>query len=98
MNARRWCVAGSLIGVLISLAFTLAMPTRYVRTVALPAPHGHRVPVYGALQPYGPRSLSIVRIEESPRVFRDALLGLIAGGLVALAIMTIRPDMPRRRT
>jgi hypothetical protein len=97
LTVRRWVAAGGVIGVVIALAFTLAMPTRYVKTVSVPAPHGKRVPVYGALQPFAPRSLSVVKLEKSPRIVRDTLLGLIAGGLVALTITTVAPGTSRRK-
>jgi hypothetical protein len=97
LSVRRWVAAGAAIGVVIALAFTLTMPTRDVRTVSVPAPHGRRVPVYGALQPFAPRSLSVVKLEKSPRIVRDTLLGLIAGGLVALTITTVGPGTSRRR-
>jgi hypothetical protein len=97
LTVRRWVAAGCVIGVVIALGFTLAMPTRYVRTVSIAAPHGKRMPVYGALQPFAPRSLSVVKLEKSPRIVRDTLLGLIAGGLVALTITTVAPGTSRRR-
>jgi hypothetical protein len=97
LTVRRWVAAGGVIGVVIALAFTLAMPTRYVKTVSVPATHGKRVPVYGALQPFAPRSLSVVKLEKSPRIVRDTLLGLIAGGLVALTITTVAPGTSRRK-
>jgi hypothetical protein len=93
---RRWIATGALAGLVVALAFALAMPTRRVRTVDIPAPHGRRVAVYGALQPYAPLRLSRVTWQQSPNTARDALLGLIAGGLAAGALVTVlRP--PRRR-
>ena len=65
---------------MVALAFTLAMPSREVRSVSIPAPHGHRVAVYGALQPYAPQRFSVATVQQSPRIARDALLGLLAGG------------------
>jgi hypothetical protein len=97
LSVRHWVAAGAVAGAVIALAFTLAMPTRYVRTVAVPAPQGQRVPVYGALKPFAPGSLSVVKLEKSPRIVRDTLLGLIAGGLVALTITTVGPGTPRRK-
>jgi hypothetical protein len=87
---RRAVALGALAGLVVALVFTLTMPTRQIRTVDIPAPHGQRVAVYGALQPYAPRALSRVTVEQSPRTVRDALLGLIAGGLLAGALVTVR--------
>ena len=93
---RRWVAVGALAGLVVALAFALAMPARRVRSVEIPAPHGQRVAVYGALQPYAPLSLSRVTVHRSPDTVRDALLGLIAGGLAAGALVTVlRP--PRSR-
>ena len=52
---KRWIALGAVIGLVIALVFTLTMPSRAVRSVYIPAPHGRRVAVYGALQPYAPR-------------------------------------------
>jgi hypothetical protein len=94
---RRTIALGALVGLVIALAFTLAMPTRHIAVTSIPAPHGQRVPVYGALQPYAPRALSTPSTQTSPRTVRDALLGLIAGGLGAAALVTVIPARPRRR-
>jgi hypothetical protein len=94
---KRWTAIGALVGLIIALAFSLSMPTKYVRSSYLPPPHGKRVPVYGALAPYAPRALSVVTVQKSPRAVRDALLGLIAGGLVAGALATVGRTQPRRR-
>lgn len=89
---RRAVAIGALVGLVVALGLALAMPPREVRTVPIPAPHGRRVPVYGALQPYAPSSLTRVRLVRSPQTARDALLGLIAGGLVAAAgVAVTRP-------
>ena len=94
---RRWIALGALAGLMIALAFALAMPTRQIRTVEIPAKRGQHVAVYGALQPYAPRTLSRVTVQQSPRTVRDALVGLIAGGLAAGALVTvIRPWTPKR--
>lgn len=95
-DVRRVVALGALIGLLIALGFTLAMPTRQLRGVEIPARPGQRVAVYGALQPYAPRALSRVSLQRSPRTVRDALLGLIAGGLVAGAFAVVRPAPARR--
>jgi hypothetical protein len=87
---------GALIGLLVVLAFTLAMPTRQLRGVEIPARPGQRVAVYGALQPYAPRALSRITVQRSPRTVRDALLGLIAGGLAAGALVTVVRRAPAR--
>ena len=95
---RRWTAVGALAGMIVALAFALAMPTRQVAGAYIPAPHGQRVNVYGALQPYAPRALSATTFQSSPRTVRDALLGLIAGGLLAAAVVTVtRRQPPRRR-
>ncbi|MDE3134154.1 MAG: hypothetical protein KGL15_08825 [Acidobacteriota bacterium] len=86
---RRWIVVGAVAGLIVALAFALAMPARRVRTVAIPAPHGRRVAVYGALAPYAPLSLSRATVQHSPDTARDALLGLLAGGLAAGALVTV---------
>lgn len=91
---RRAITAGALAGLVVALAFTLAMPSREIRTVAIPAPPGHRVAVYGALQPYAPRRLSMVTVARSPRTARDALLGLLAGGLGAAALVVLVRSRP----
>ena len=93
---KRAIAAGALIGLIVALAFALTMPHHQIRSVEIPARPGHRVAVYGALQPYAPRSLSLVTVQQSPQTLRDALLGLLAGGLVAAALVTVaRPG--RRR-
>ena len=95
---RRWIACGALIGLLVVLGFALTMPARQVHVVYIPAPHGRLVAVYGALQPYAPRALSSPTVQRSPRTVRDGVLGLIAGGLVAYALVTVvRPGRPRRR-
>ena len=38
-----------------------------------------------------------VKLKKSPRIVRDTLLGLIAGGLVALTITTVGPGISRRK-
>jgi hypothetical protein len=86
---KRWIALGALIGLAVALAFTLAMPTRVVRSAYIPAPHGHRVAVYGALQPYAPQRFSVATVQRSPRIARDALLGFIAGGLAAAALVSV---------
>lgn len=86
---RRWVAAGALLGLVAALALALAMPGRQIRTVEIPARGGHRVAVYGALQPYAPRALSEATVQHSPRTLRDALLGLIAGGLAGAALVTV---------
>lgn len=94
---RRWIALGALAGLVVALAFALAMPARRVRTVDIPAPHGRRVAVYGALAPYAPVSLSRSTVQRSPDTPRDALLGLIAGGLAAGALVTVLRPRPSRR-
>ncbi|MDE3132089.1 MAG: hypothetical protein KGL16_13140 [Acidobacteriota bacterium] len=94
---RRAVALGALVGLAVALAFNLAMPDRPVRTVAIPTRHGERVAVYGALQPYAPRALSRVTVQRSPRTLRDALLGLLAGGLVAGALVVVLRPPPARR-
>lgn len=80
---------GAFAGLVVALAFALAMPTKYVTATPLSAPS--RVQLYGALaqqnqRPHaGPASTAR---EKSPRTERDALLGLIAGGLLAFALVT----------
>jgi hypothetical protein len=94
---KRLIALGAVAGLVVALAFTLAMPARQIRSVAIPARPGRRVAVYGALAPYAPRALSRVTVQPSPRTLRDALLGLIAGGLAAGAIVTVvRPRAMRR--
>jgi hypothetical protein len=96
---RRAVALGALVGLGIALAFTLTMPAGHVRSVEIRARSGHRVAVYGALQPYAPRSLSRATVEPSPRTGRDALLGLLAGALAAGALVTVmRPIHPRGRS
>lgn len=90
-------MVGALIGLVVALGFALAMPARRVRTVAIPAPRGRRVAVYGALAPYAPLRLSRVTVTRSPDTLRDALLGLIAGGLAAGALVTVIRPLPLRR-
>jgi hypothetical protein len=85
----RLIAPGGLVGLAIALGFALAMPARRVTTVDIPAPHRRGVPVYGALAPYAPRSLSVATVDTSPRIGRDALLGLLAGGLAAAALLTV---------
>lgn len=92
----RWIALGALIGLVVALAFTLTMPTRHPRSVYIPAPHGRRVPVYGALAPYAPARFSLGTEQDSPRVVRDALLGLIAGGLAAAALGSVGRTRGRR--
>ena len=81
---------GAFAGLVIALAFVLAMPTKYVTTTPLSAPS--RVQLYGALaQPNQRRHVRPVATtvrEKSPRAERDVLLGLIAGGLAAFALVT----------
>lgn len=86
---RRWIALGAMIGLGVALAFTLTMPARTVRSVYIHAPHGRRVAVYGALQPYAPQRLSVATLQHSPRIARDALLGFIAGGLTAAALVSV---------
>ena len=95
---KRLIALGALAGLVVALAFTLAMPARQVRNVAIPARPGQRVTVYGALQPYAPRALSRATVESSPRTLRDALLGLIAGGLLAGALITVVRPRPLGRS
>lgn len=92
---RRWIALGAIIGLVVALAFTLTMPSLMVRSVYIPARHGHRVAVYGALQPYAPQRFSVASVQHSPRIVRDALLGFIAGGLAAAALASV--GRPRRR-
>lgn len=94
---KRWIALGALLGLLVALGFALAMPTKHVRTTYIPAPHGKRVAVYGALAPYSPRALSVATVQTSPRVVRDALLGLIAGALVSGALLSVRRPVAGRR-
>jgi hypothetical protein len=85
----RWIALGALIGLAVALAFSLAMPTRRLHRAYIPAPHGQRVAVYGELAPYAPARFSVATEQQSPRVLRDALLGLIAGGLAAAALGSV---------
>lgn len=97
-EVKRVIAAGALAGLVVALAFALAMPSRQVRSVEIPTRHGQRVAVYGALQPYAPLALSRVSVQRSPRTLRDALLGLIAGGLLTGALIVVsRPPSARRR-
>jgi hypothetical protein len=95
---KRLIALGALAGLVVALAFTLAMPARQIRSVAIPARHDQRVAVYGALQPYAPRALSRATVESSPRTLRDALLGLIGGGLLAGALVTVVRPRPLGRS
>jgi len=89
---RRAVAAGALLGLVVALAFALTMPAHRFRTVEIPSRPGHRVAVYGALAPHAPLALSEATVQHSPRTLRDALLGLLAGGLAAGALVTlIRP-------
>jgi hypothetical protein len=94
---KRWIALGAVIGLVVALAFTLAMPSRTVHSVYIPARHGHRVPVYGALQPYAPQRFSVATVQHSPRIARDALLGFIAGGLAAAALLSVGRTRRRPR-
>jgi hypothetical protein len=90
VGTTRAVALGALAGLVIALAFALAMPTRYVTTTPLSAPS--RVQLYGALaqqnqRPQAGPTATTTR-EKSPRTERDALLGLIAGCLVAFALVT----------
>lgn len=91
---RRAVAAGALAGLIVALALALAMPMRQIRSVVIPARLGQRVAVYGALQPYAPRRLSMATMQRSPRTERDALLGLLAGGLSAAALVVILRPRP----
>jgi hypothetical protein len=95
---KRLIALGALAGLVVALAFTLAMPAHQIRSVAIPARRGQRVAVYGALGPYAPRALSRATVESSPRTLRDALLGLIAGGLLAGALITVVRPRPLGRS
>ena len=86
---KRRIALGAIIGLVVALALTLTMPSRTVRSVYIPARHGHRVAVYGALQPYAPQRFSVATAHHSPRIARDALLGFIAGGLLAAALVSV---------
>jgi hypothetical protein len=91
---KRWIALGAVIGLVIALVFTLTMPSRAARSVYIPAPPDRRVAVYGALQPYAPQRFSVATVQHSPRIARDALLGFLAGGLGAAALLTV--VRPRR--
>ena len=93
---RRAVVLVALLGLIVASGFTLAMPARRIRGAEIPAAPGHRVAVYGALAPYAPEALSRMRTQHSPRTLRDALLGLLAGGVAAGALVTV--SRPRRPT
>ncbi len=93
---KRWIALGAVIGLAIALGFTLAMPTRAVRSVYIPAVRGYRVAVYGALQPYAPQRFSVATVERSPRIARDALLGFLAGGLAAATLASVGRTRSRR--
>ena len=97
ITLRRWIALGALVGLAVALAFTLAMPTRHLRSVYIPAHHGKRLAVYGELAPYAPARFSIATEQQSPRVLRDALLGLIAGGLAAAALGSVGRVRGERR-
>ncbi len=94
---KRWVAAGAVIGLVVALGFTLTMPSRAVRGVYIPARHGHPVAVYGALQPYAPQRFSVATVQHSPRIARDALLGFIAGGLAAAALLSVGRTRRRPR-
>lgn len=94
---RRAVATGALVGLLVALAFALAMPAQRFRSVEIPSRPGHRVAVYGALQPYAPSALSKATVQHSPRTLRDALLGLLAGGLAVGALVTVIRPIPRGR-
>lgn len=85
----RMVLPGALCGLIVALAFTLAMPARQIHSIDIPAPHGQPVIVYGPFQPYAPPALSQATVQRSPRILRDALLGLLAGGLAAGALTTV---------
>ncbi len=94
-DVRRWIAAGAMVGLVLALVATTTMPNRRVHTVYIPAPRGHRVAVYGALAPYAPARFSLPVERESPQIARDALLGLLAGGLAAAALASVgrlRPE------
>ena len=91
---RRAVAAGALVGLVVALGFTLAMPARQVRSAEIPLAAGQRAVVYGSLGPYAPASLSRTTAEHSPRILRDALLGLLAGGLSAAALLTVLRPRP----
>jgi hypothetical protein len=86
---KRWIALGAVIGLVVALAFTLTMSSRSVHSVYIPARHGHRVAVYGALQPYAPQRFTVATVQHSPRIAHDALLGFIAGGLSAAALLSV---------
>ena len=95
-DVKRVIALGAVVGLVVALALTLTMPARVVRSVYIPAPHGRPVPVYGALQPYAPRQFSVPTEQRSPQVGRDALLGFIAGGLAAAALVSVGRRRPMR--
>lgn len=94
---RRAVAAGALVGLVIAFAFALAMSPQRFRSVEIPSRSGHRVAVYGALAPFAPRALSEATVQHSPRTLRDALLGLLAGGLAAGAVVTVFRPRPLGR-
>lgn len=94
---KRAVALGALIGLMVSLSFTLAMAPRQVRAAEISARPGQRVAVYGSLQPYAPAALSRATVQQSPRTVRDALLGLLAGGLAAAALVSVVRPRPTVR-
>lgn len=93
---RRWIALGATVGLVAALALTLAMPVRQVRSVYIPASHGHRVAVYGALAPFAPARFSAATVQRSPRIARDLVLGLLAGGSAAAALVAVGRRRPGR--
>ena len=94
---KRWIALGAIIGLVASLAFTLAMPSRAVRSIYIPAVPGQRVAVYGVLQPYAPQRFSVATTQHSPQIARDVLLGFIAGAMSAAALVSVGRARPRSR-